>query len=226
MAEVRPGHKHSRLLHKVEVVADEPVVTDIPAVAAQTGGPDEAIEEDLLMHDMDGSEMLGMNIEGSEKSGGKMVWVIAGVLAVVAGLVVGGVVYFSKSRVTLTPVDPTQPGPTGATAALSPTVVVTPTPVPVKLDLSKLKVQVLNGSGVKGKAAKVAGILEGLGFGDITTGNSSKLGFDEMEVKFKPAAKEVQDLLEKELGGYGPYGFGELSESSAYDVVLVVGLKG
>lgn len=214
-------NKHSRLLHKVEVVADKPVETPVTAVDEQAVEP---------VAELGGGEMLGMNIQTSEEEGdgGKLVWVLAAVLVAVAVLVVAAVIYFSRTRLDLgnpgqnplpTPVQ--EGSPTGVVTAT-----IIPSPTGVKVDVSKLKVQVLNGSGVRGKAAEVATVLEDLGFVGVATGNASKLGFDEMEVSLKSGLDQVKELITKELEDYGPYGFKELEESSKFDVVVIVGTKG
>lgn len=219
-------NKHSRLLHKVEVVAERPVETPVPAVepAAAETVPETPVSE------LDGPEMLGMNIQTSDEEGegGKLVWVLIAVLVAVAVLVVAAVIYFSRTRLdldsqgqTVVSTPTAEVSPTGAAVTMS-----APTPTGIKMDVSKLKVQVLNGSGVRGKAAKVAETLENLGFVEVATGNASKLGFEEMEVSLKSGLAAVKELVMKELDEYGPYGFKELEESSKFDVVVIVGIKG
>lgn len=215
MSEVRSAHKHSRLLHKVEIVQDEPVVTSVSAV--------EVMAEPEPLLEMSGGDMLGMSIEGEESGGGKLMWLMAGSLAVIAGLVVGAVIYFSRTKMTLPVVDPTAQTPTPAVSPVV-TVATTPTPTPsAKPDISKLKVKVLNGSGKKGEANVVAGLLTKAGFKDIDTGNAAKFDHTLTLIESK---EEIPAELLKALAPYKTDtgdASAKLSKDSKYDIVITVG---
>lgn len=221
-------NKHSKLLHKVEVVADEPVPTVVPAVEppAPTITRVESYQEPEI--EMGGGEMLGMNIEGSQESGGKMVWVVVAILVAVAVVVIGVViVYFSRQRVTV-PVDPTLAEPTVTSApsiSIVPTVL--PTPIAGKVDLSKLKVQVLNGSGKKGEANVVANLLAKAGFKNIDTGNAKKFDYTVTLIESKTGGVVPEELIEalKDYKTGVDDGGGKLSADSKYDIIITVGSK-
>lgn len=93
------------------------------------------------------------------------------------------------------------------------------------LDISKLKIQVLNGSGVPGEAGKVMSFLEGLGYKDIKTGNADSYNYQGMELSLKKSQQDfrvklVEDLSEK-------YTLSEtlknLDEEGEFDAVIILG---
>lgn len=103
----------------------------------------------------------------------------------------------------------------------------TPTPTASeKIDYSKLTVNILNGSGIKGEAAKVEELIKDLGFKSIDTGNASSYDFQETEISLKPEVNsQVYDELVKSLSTYSVKKGTELKSSSKFDVVITVGSK-
>lgn len=224
-------NKHAKLLHKVEVVPEEkPIRTEIPAVGApEVVQVEETIKPAYTIQPS--GEMLGMSIESTEDSGGSgwVMWVVAGLLAVVAGLVVGGVVYLSKNRSTLGGggASPTVV-PTVAVVDPSPTKAVMPTPTPAVVDLSKLKVQVLNGSGVKGEARVAVDLLKELKLASVDTGNADKFDYGQTVIKYKANVDKglVEKVKQAIAGKYKISDDGgdlELATVSKYDVVVILG---
>jgi hypothetical protein len=61
---------------------------------------------------------------------------------------------------------------------------VPPTPTPV--DRSPISIQILNGSGVSGAAAKTAETLEGLGYTIADTGNADNANYETTEIYTTP----------------------------------------
>ncbi len=89
-----------------------------------------------------------------------------------------------------------QPTVAPTTAMVSPTVAPTEKPV----DLSAYTVSVLNGSGIKGKAAEVKTSLTTAGFKIGTTGNAAKSDFTETEITAKKDVEQAYiDKLKVEL---------------------------
>lgn len=68
---------------------------------------------------------------------------------------------------------------------VTPPHVVTPTPTPVAVDKSKYTIEVLNGSGVPGEAAKVKNALTAIGYTVSSTGNAATTDFTQTEISAK-----------------------------------------
>jgi len=106
-------------------------------------------------------------------------------------------------------------------------VVETPAPdsmVEEKTDLTKLKVQILNGSGIKGEASKVEDLLADLEFESIETGNAQSYDFEDTEVALKENLKDnVFDGIEEKLSAYSVKKADDLKDDFDYDVVITVG---
>lgn len=172
--DVMPDEKNEKPRIMLKVEPEEPVVTE-PAtvedlarvsetVAAAAGTPEVSIPVEVT------------KVEGG---GGKWIWVWAGV-GLLLGIAVGGgagymiwgnkresVVVGAVGRVEL-PAAEDKTGPTPTVA--------------MEVKRSELKVKVLNGSGVKGEAAKAKALLEGLGYKDVVTGNADRDDYEQTEV--------------------------------------------
>ena len=72
---------------------------------------------------------------------------------------------------------------------------VTPTPTPVELNRSEFSFEVLNGSGIGGKAKETATIVSGLGYEVLSTGNAQKNDYEGVLVGFAPSVSETQKTL-------------------------------
>jgi len=103
---------------------------------------------------------------------------------------------------------------------------VTPTAA-VKVDRSKLKVQVLNGNGGKGVAAKAQELLEEAGYKDVAVGNADSEDYKETEIAIKAAKKEYFETLKADLAKSYQVATAAstLAASSIYDAVVTIGLK-
>jgi hypothetical protein len=110
--------------------------------------------------------------------------------------------------------------PVTPTMTLTPTATATPTPEVA--DLSKLKVQVLNGSGVTGEAAKVKAILLGMGFVNIDTGNAAATTASEIQMK-SIVPISVGDQIMKSVISYNLSNVSTLTNDNKYDLIMVLG---
>ena len=116
------------------------------------------------------------------------------------------------------------------TAKTQNTTVVQTSPVPsaspaaAEVKRADLKVQVLNGSGVAGAAAKAKTFLEGLGYLDVATGNADG-DFAETEVDVKESVSAASEMVKKELKDKYTLSdtVGVLDKTSDYDVVITLG---
>lgn len=141
------------------------------------------------------------------------------------GALIGGMFYYASSMKT----DQEENTTDTKTTSESPTVTPTATPE-VKPDLSKLKVNVLNGSGVSGEAAKVKTLLTSKGFTaeNVKTGNASTSGNKTTTISLKGSVPEsVFKELETILSTDYTVAKDEkpLADTSANDIEIIVGVK-
>lgn len=102
----------------------------------------------------------------------------------------------------------------------------TPTPTPtIILERSDLKIEVLNGSGVPGTAAKAADFLEELGYQKPATGNADSYDYSSTIIKIKESKQDYLPILKEDLSE--KYTLSEevdtLDEDEDFDVVIIIG---
>ena len=156
--------------------------------------------------------------EVREKSDRSWTWML---LAFVLGMVAGGVGGFVLAKIQNSRTKSDQP-------VVEKVVTSTPSSSPaavVQVDRADLKVQVLNGSGVKGEAARAKEYLEGLGYKDVKVGNAdTDAGLTVVEFK-KSAAKYV-DTLTNDLSKKYKLGPNvNLNEDAEFDVIVTLGAE-
>lgn len=105
----------------------------------------------------------------------------------------------------------------------------TPTPTEKPVDLKAYNIQVLNGSGVTGEAAKVKASLEAAGFKVSETGNADKDDYENTQIAAKGTVnkqymKKLEETLEKsyKVDSSSPT---SADASSAADVVITIGIN-
>ena len=88
-----------------------------------------------------------------------------------------------------------------------------------------MRVRVLNGSGVKGKATEVKDLLNSKGYEQILTGNADNFNYAVTEVKFKASvsSSSAAFLSDIEASIADPKVSNDLSEKDAADVQLTFG---
>ena len=153
----------------------------------------------------------------------KQILLIALVVIIGLGLIGGGIwvsqkaLSKRKTEVSVTPTPPLAVEPTKTTEAA-------PTP---GLARSELKVEVLNGSGVPGLAAKAAAYLEQVGYKEVKTANAQKYDYAETVVQIKESKKQYLEMVKQDVGKkYTIAAKTEtLDEKSDFDVVIIVGKK-
>lgn len=101
------------------------------------------------------------------------------------------------------------------------------TPTPDEISKGKYTIEVLNGSGISGEAARVKGILEKEGFTVSSTGNADKSDLEETTIQTKSSvAKEWIDLLKTALGTSVVVSEPtSLDDTESADVIVTVGSK-
>lgn len=100
------------------------------------------------------------------------------------------------------------------------------TPTPTVAEISKtLKIQVLNATDINGQAATLKAILVGLGFENITVGNSQEK-LTANEVRLKPALTDAGSYFQNKLAASFPATYSAtLKQTSTYDAVFVIGVR-
>lgn len=165
-----------------------------------------------------------------EINAGVLIAIIAVVVIIVAGVI------FLKFRSTATPVAPT-PTPTPmqiVTESPTPTMTLTPTPSTTVKDTSgltakqKVKIQVLNGTGVTGDAAYLKAKLISAGYQTIDTGNAAETSASaETKVTYYssfPATYKVDfTTLLNDL--YASVSATSSTDTGKYDVIVTSGKK-
>lgn len=108
-----------------------------------------------------------------------------------------------------------------ATPTPRPTATPSPTPAFAKEDL---KIQVLNGGGVAGKATDVKEILSDKGYLDIITGNADNFDYEKTELQVKKSKSQAYLMVANDLKDYvtAPTQT-RLAEDETADVVLIIG---
>ncbi len=147
---------------------------------------------------------------------GKTFLLLVGIVLLIAGLVVGGILFSQKA---LKSARKTAPSPTSI-----PTLATTPTPEIAKKDL---KISVLNGSGIPGLAGKAKTYLEELGYQVVNTGNAEVYTYEQTEVSIKENKKMFLEEILKSLGE--KYTLSDdnptLDSQSEFDIVIKLGKK-
>lgn len=116
----------------------------------------------------------------------------------------------------------TQPTPT---PVLEPTMAPpTPTPTP-SVTREEVRLKVLNGSGISGKATEVKNFFQEKGYGEILTGNADAFDYETTVVQIKEDAEpSIREYIEEDIASQvdAPE-FETLDEAEAADVVIIVG---
>ncbi|MBI3619949.1 LytR C-terminal domain-containing protein [Candidatus Roizmanbacteria bacterium] len=112
---------------------------------------------------------------------------------------------------------------------VKPTPTPTPTPLPSPiptptLKREDLKIKVLNGSGVGGKATEIKDLLKAKGYGEILTGNADNFDYNQSELQVKKTKADAGILLKKDLkDNVTTWKETVLAEKEAADAVLIFG---
>jgi len=113
------------------------------------------------------------------------------------------------------------PTPAEEEIVASPTPEVTTAPA----QKAELKIQILNGGGIKGEAARAAALLEKVDFTDIKTGNADKFDYEETEIQIEEDKKEfAPEIIEALSAKYtvSP-DLKTLDAKSTFDVIITLG---
>lgn len=115
---------------------------------------------------------------------------------------------------------------TNAATSVAPTSKISsPAPTQKPGSTSQLKIQVLNGTGVAGVAAKVKDALTTAGYADVVTGNAPAYEYESTVIMAKPAAQSAVESLKTVLAKTYKVDSqkNDLDATSPYDVVVIIG---
>ena len=99
----------------------------------------------------------------------------------------------------------------------------TPTPE-ILVDKQEIRIKVLNGSGVSGKASAVKEILKEKGYQEILTGNADSFDYEKTQVSVKKEKDYLISIIKEDLKDYvSSFKTEILSEKEASDIVIVIG---
>ncbi len=195
----------------------------VPAVTNDEDNPEKMSSDDVKQWLKD---IRPDTTKEVEKSGGgfnlKIFFVFLLAFAVI-GALIGGLIYYKQKVSSPKMVADVSPTPVEATPA--------PTATPAAMvDISKLKLNILNGSGIKGEAGKVETLLTKAGFTEdnISTGNANTYDYKTTSVALKKGVPDVVfDKVKSALGsGYDVVkGVGTVKDTSSFDVEIIVGKK-
>lgn len=140
------------------------------------------------------------------------IWTSAFGLAILLALVVGSVMYRGATMTKSIPLSTFTEKPQ-----------ISPTPTPKTIEISKYKIEILNGSGIQGKAAETKALLEQKGFTVISIGNSEPFKKTVIQTK-KNVTKEFLEKLKNSLQkSYITSLTAELSETEKADIIVIIG---
>jgi len=163
-----------------------------------------------------------------KKSGGAKTLLIIGILVLVG--ILGYVIYKSASgkneNTTLNEPTPFENNlaPTNE-ATIAPSA--TPTSSPsASIDKTKVKIQVQNGTGITGEAAYLQTQLNGLGYTNVSVGNSATQDETATQVSFSSSlSTQVVNEITSKLNTIYQTVTKTSSTSTTYDVIIITGLR-
>lgn len=115
-------------------------------------------------------------------------------------------------------------GATATPTQVPPTSTPVPSPTP-SIDRKTVKIKVLNGSGVKGKATDVKNVLKDKGYVDILTGNADNFDYKTTEIQVPADKAELGNMLKADLkdNTESPNVTKLDDKNAAADVILIFG---
>jgi hypothetical protein len=110
------------------------------------------------------------------------------------------------------------------TAKPTPKPTTEPTPTP-SVTREELKVKILNGSGIAGKAGEVKEILQDAGYTDIVTDNADSFDYTQTEVQLAESAADALAYIQEDLADYVEITDAATidDEEETADVIIIVG---
>ncbi len=100
-----------------------------------------------------------------------------------------------------------------------------PTPTPtLSIKKEEIKIKILNGSGVAGKAGELKDALKNKGYQEILVGNADNFDYEQSELAVKKSKSEIANLIKNDLGEYIKIAKQtELAEEESADATITFG---
>jgi len=190
----------------------KPMAPKLPKMSQTENPPDEPEEPQPIS---------AMETKSKPPFPTKLVVLAFFLLAIVTTVVIGGVIVYKNAIVGRTSSSQSfqaTPEPTRTPEA-------TPTPTPAtEIDRTQVKIQVLNGSGIKGLASKVVAALEKAGYQDVKSGNADNFDHTKTEASTGSDNQALLDLVSADLKDSYPIATTDTNlKSSSFDVVITLG---
>ena len=112
---------------------------------------------------------------------------------------------------------------TKAVITVTPQPIESPTPTPIPVNRKLFKVKVLNGSGVRGKAAEVKDLLKSKGYEEILTGNADTFDFEKTVVALKKDSPLQSVIVADLTSATTTITFDTLKDTDPADMVITFG---
>ncbi len=232
----QPAPNDTQTSSATPVPAKEPVTpsepTEIPAIITEPDVTTGVINDSLTMPQAD-TPLISTaspvsddtdDFEPEQGGGGLRILLIFITALLVGGIAVGGFLYYSQMQASegQTPImaEPTVP------VAAEPTEDPEATGSAQAAELAELSVQILNGSGTAGEAARVRDALETGGFAKFSLGNADSYDYTDTEVQMREGLPEsVFEAVETALEDYTVVEESTLSATATHDIVIFVGQR-
>jgi len=102
-----------------------------------------------------------------------------------------------------------------------PTVTLSPTPI---INRESVKIEILNGSGIAGKANQLKELLKNYGYSEIITGNADNFDYVNTEILYKTTNYAVAVALKNDLKNELPINkLTEMTNGGSADITIIVG---
>jgi hypothetical protein len=132
--------------------------------------------------------------------------------------------FFSETSKNIAAILPQQQETVSPSPSVTPTKTPSPSPTP-SINKKTVRLRILNGSGVKGKANDVKNFMREKGYEDILVGNASRFNYEKTVIQTKEDGDDLRNLVAKDISSeiLSEPIFETLDEDSASDVVLIFG---
>jgi hypothetical protein len=187
--------------------------------------PQEAVQE---IPQTQNSGVSFPTVGGEKKNGGAKTLLIIGILILVG--VLGYVIYKSASSqgdqiATSTPTSYQNMAAPSEEPSAEPSATPSSTPS-AAVDKTEIKIQVQNGTGITGEAAYLQNILKGMGYSEVSVGNSAAQDATDTKVSFGSSVPtSIVSEITAKLGTTYQTVTKTSSASTTYDVVIITGLR-
>jgi cell division septation protein DedD len=156
-------------------------------------------------------------------------WLVLGIVLII-GLIVGGLLWINKDK-------DEEPTPEDGQAGIvnqgesTPTEIPVPTATPEPVEplteeeKEEMSIQILNGTGIPGRATIARARLENAGWGEVEVDNADNYDYVESEIQVKSGSGGVFTSLKEDMEEYYQVASDsfELSTNSEYDAIVILG---